>query len=142
MIQQPRSQGHLSHVTKLSKILTDPLPYEVWGGTDAESLKKEDNIFGETGAIPLETNVYRHKLVGCTSDGASVNFGAKTGLMTRLAVDRPWLVKIHCIIHRVELAVKDAIKLTDFTQVDDFYYGTTFLLKNSGKIKSEIQQAA
>ena len=114
-----------------------------WGGTDAESLKNGiDNIFDEDeGAIPLTPNDYRLKVIGCTSDGASVNFGRISGLMTRLGEDRPWLIKIHCANHRIELAVKDAIKETDFCQADEFYIGTYNLLKNSGKIKSEIKAA-
>ena len=62
--------------------------------------------------------------------------------MTRLSVQRPWMIKIHCVNHRVELAIKEAIAETEFSKVDDFYYSTTFLLKNSGKIKSEIKSAA
>ena len=82
------------------------------------------------------------KLACCTSDGASVNFRAKTGLMTRLSVQQPWMIKIHCVNHCVELAIKEAIAETKFSKVDDFYYSTTFLLKNSGKIKPEIKSAA
>ena len=69
-------------------------------------------------------------------------FGAKTGLMTTLSVQRPWMIKIHCVNHRVELAIKEAIAETEFSKVDDFYYPTTFLLKNSGKIKSEFKSDA
>ena len=68
-------------------------------------------------------------------------FGAKTGLMTMLSVQRPWMIKIHCVNHRVELAIKEATAKTEFSKVDDFNYPTTFLLKNSGKIKSEIKSA-
>ena len=67
-----------------------------WGGTDAASLKKGiDNIFGDKGRVPLKDDQCKHKVVGCTSDGASVNFRRNTGLIRRLAVDRPWLIKIH-----------------------------------------------
>ena len=52
------------------------------------------------------------------------------------------MIKIHCVNHRVELAIKEAIAETEFPKVDDFHYPTTFLLKNSGKIKSEIKSAA
>ena len=79
-----------------------------WGGTDAQSLKAGiDSIFSEDGQIPMAS--FRTKLISITSDGASVNTGKISGLMTRFASDREWLVKIHCINHRVELAVKDAI---------------------------------
>ena len=69
-------------------------------------------------------------------------FGAKTGLMTMLSVQRPWMIKIHCVNHHVELVIKEVIAETEFSKVDDFHYPTTFLLKNSGKIKPEIKSAA
>ena len=107
-----------------------------WGGTDAESLEKGiTHIFRDTGSIPLDVEDFKMKLACCTSDGASVNFRAKTGL-TRLSVQQPWMIKIHCVNHCVELAIKEAIAETEFSKVDDFYYSTTFLLKNSGKIQN------
>ena len=113
-----------------------------WGGTDAESLKMGiDDIFKENGGqIPLPE--YQTKLVSLTADGASVNTGRRTGLMTRMAANREWLVKIHCINHRVELAVKDAISNTVFCEVDQFYLNNFSLLRDSGKIKSEVKIAA
>ena len=75
-----------------------------WGGTDAESLKKGiDNIFMDDGNIPVAQ--YRTKLVPLNIDEANVNTGHISGLMTRFAANREWLVKIHCINHLVELAV-------------------------------------
>lgn len=75
-------------------------------GTDAVSLKNGiDSIFIKHGSIHLEPNDYTNKFKGCTCDRASVNFGGRTRLMTRLATNRPRLSKIHC----VELAVKHAI---------------------------------
>ena len=72
-----------------------------WGGSDAESLEKGvTHIFCDAGSIPpLNVEDFKMKLACCTSDGASVNFGAKTGLMTRLSVQRPWMIKIHCVNH-------------------------------------------
>ena len=51
-------------------------------------------------------------------------------------------MKIHCTNHRIELAVKDAIKETAFADVDNFYNSLFFFLENSGKTKSEIKEAA
>ena len=53
-----------------------------------------------------------------------------------------WMTKIHCVNLHTELAVKEAIAETEFSKVDDFYYSTKALLRNSGKIKSEIKFAA
>ena len=41
-----------------------------------------------------------------TADGASVNFGACNGLLTKIGATRPWLLKIHCSNHRTKLAIK------------------------------------
>ena len=95
-----------------------------WGGTDAESLKKWVNsIFLKDGKIPM-TN-YETKLVSLTTDGASVNTGKISGLMTRFALERDWLVQIHCINHRVELAIKNALKESKFKDIDNFYQSLT-----------------
>ena len=91
-----------------------------WGGTGAEALKQGiDSIFDEEGPLPLPD--YNTKLVSCTADGASVNFGVKTGLLTRLDSDRGWLVNIHCSNHRIELAVKDAFNNSTFQKIDEYY---------------------
>ena len=109
-----------------------------WGGTDAESLKKGiDSIFLEDRKIPV-TN-YETNLVTLTTDGASVNTGRISGLMTRFALGKEWLVQIHFINHRVELAIKDALKETKFKDIDDFYQSNFNVLTNSGKIKSELR---
>ena len=107
-----------------------------WGGTGAEPFKKAiDSIFCPSGNVPVAD--FQTKLVSCTADGASVNFGKHTGLLTRFAADRDWLLKIHCVNHRVEL-MKDSV----FKQVDEFYQSNFNLLKNSGKITSEVRAAA
>ena len=94
----------------------------IWRGTDAASLKKGiGNIFEDKGRVPLKEDEYKHKIISCTSDGASVNFGRNTGIMTRLAVDPPWLIKIQCTNHRIELAVKGALGKTTFNECDTLY---------------------
>ena len=114
-----------------------------WGGMDAALLKKGiDNILGDKGRVPLKDDQYKHEVIGCISDGASVNFGRNTGLMRRLAVNCPWLIKIHCTNHRIELAVKKSFENTTFNECDTFYIWNFALLKNSGKIKGEIKATA
>ena len=90
----------------------------------------------------LSENANVQKVIGCIADGASVNFGRISGLMKRLSNGRDWLIIFHCVNHRVELAVKDSFKTSDFGAVDEFYTGIFNLLKNSGKIKGEIKEAA
>ena len=112
-----------------------------WGGTDTESLKKEiDSIFFKDGKIHVKK--YETKLVSLTADGASVNTGRISSLMTRFALERDWLLKIHCINHRVKLAIKDALKETKFKEINNFFQSNFNLLTNSGKIKSELRIAS
>ena len=48
-------------------------------------------------------------MVSATSDGAAVNTGVHNGLLTKIREDnRPWLFTIHCICHRVKLAMKQS----------------------------------
>ena len=93
-----------------------------FGGTDAESLKTGiDSIFTQDSFLPLdETTDYTKKFVGATADGASVNLGHISGLLTRLEVSRPWLLKIHCSNHRTELSVGDVFdNKSPFSVVDE-----------------------
>lgn len=123
-------------------LMASLLQMSKFGGTGAQATKDAiDSVFKEGGI--LELNDFVHKLIGSTADGASVNFGAYGGLLKKLEDEgRPWLVKIHCVNHRTELAVKDAFKDSVFKTVDSFYIGVFYLLKNSGAIKSDIKGAA
>ena len=86
--------------------------------------------------------ITQNKLISCTADGASVNFGDETGLLCQFEDDDcPWLVKIHCVNHRTELAVNNAFEKSAFNSVDTFYISLSNLLKNSGAIKSDIKSA-
>ena len=92
-----------------------------FGGTDAASLKEGiDQIFDkEKGFLRLDSKKYEQSLVGAPADGASVNFGAYNGLLTKTAATRPWLLKIHCSNHRTELAIKTVFQASIFKEVED-----------------------
>ena len=52
------------------------------------------------------------------ADGASVNFGVRSGVFTRIEQDgMGWLVKIHCVVHRLKLVLADSFKGTYFKDV-------------------------
>lgn len=59
---------------------------------------------------------WEHKLIGMGCDGAS---GSASGLKGLLTEAMPWIVVFWCLAHRLELALKDALKNTFFAQVDD-----------------------
>lgn len=114
-----------------------------FGGTGAEAIKNAiDSVFMEEGGRTYTEN-FLEKLVATTSDGASVNFGHKEGLLKKLIDDgRPWMIKFHCANHRIELAVKDVFSDSAFNEVDKQYLAIFNLLKNSGALKSEVKSAA
>ena len=55
-------------------------------------------------------NNWREGLVACGSDGASVMTGVRNGVIAKLRQEVPWLIGIHCIAHKFELAILDGIK--------------------------------
>ena len=112
-------------------------------GAGAEAIKKViDSIFMEEGGRSHTENFLK-KLVATTCDGASVNFGCKEGLLKRLIDDgRPWMIKFHCANHRIELAVKDVLKDSAFSEVDKQYLAIFNLMKNSSAVKSDLKSAA
>jgi hypothetical protein len=90
----------------------------------------------------MDLEDYQNKVVSATADGASVNMGCYRGVLTQLK-DRVWLLILHCINHRIELAVKDSFKEESaFDEVEEFYISLFYYLKNSGAIKAYIVAAA
>ena len=61
---------------------------------------------------------WKNKLVGFGSDGASVNMAAG-GLCGYLEADIPWVIVFWCLIHRLELSLKNALKHIFFSKIDE-----------------------
>ena len=49
------------------------------------------------------------KFISICTDGASANIGCNDSLFTRLAEEHPHLIPFWCIVHQLELAIKDSI---------------------------------
>lgn len=108
-----------------------------YGSADSDNLKKTiDDVFLENLRIPQED--YQDRLVCAVPDGAVVNTGIYKGLLTQLMKKRPWLVKIHCILHCIELAVKDAMldqKLSGiYNDIHQFLISLYYIQKKSPKL--------
>jgi len=105
---------------------------------DAAGLFKAlSDTFSESGI----TN-FNERLVGFMSDGASVNFGKKSGLIALLQNKSPWLVGLHCLNHRLELAVKDACKGSMFDDVITALQKIYAIFKRSPKRLRLLQEIA
>ncbi|KAJ8022231.1 hypothetical protein HOLleu_39653 [Holothuria leucospilota] len=60
---------------------------------------------------------WKEKLVGAGSDGAKVNVGINNSVATRMQGDgREHIVIVHCVAHRLELAILGAIKENEMLQ--------------------------
>ncbi|XP_041464249.1 uncharacterized protein LOC121415170 [Lytechinus variegatus] len=110
-----------------------------YGNPSAANLKKSiDSAFKDT--LKLEKEQYINVMVGATSDGASVNTGLYNGLLTQFKKERTWLVTVHCVSHRVELALKDSLmKSKEFKDVQDFMIGIYYSMKKSGELKRQLK---
>ena len=54
-------------------------------------------------------------LVGVCADGSAAMVGKKSGVLTKLKEKFPKIMLWHCLCHRVELAVADAVEATSHT---------------------------
>ena len=82
---------------------------------------------------------WQTKLVGLGCDGASVNI-AKNGLKGKLSEKVPWLVVVWCVAHRLELAIKDALTDTVFTEIDTMLLRIYYLYEKSSKKTRELDE--
>lgn len=72
------------------------------------------------------------KLVGFGSDGASVMTGRRSGVGARLKEHQPILQTVHCIAHRLELAIKSAAKkIPMFQKLDQLLLSLFLFYHNS-----------
>jgi len=79
-------------------------------------------------------DVNRHPvLVGCGTDGASVNVSAQNGMQGKLKAILPWLHWYWCYAHRLELAFKDAFTSQLFHDIDEMLLQLYYLYEKSPK---------
>ena len=79
-----------------------------------------------------------NKIVFLSPDSASVNSGKDSGLIRLLQEDFPWISFIWCFSHRLELALKDALK--EFVEhVDTSLMHLFYLYKKSSKKHQELK---
>ena len=69
----------------------------------------------------MSSNEIPSKVVYATADRANVYFRQYSEVFWQLKEDRPWMLKIHCINHRVEQSVKSAFSHLLIDNVDKFY---------------------
>lgn len=81
---------------------------ELTEGTDADSIYTSlIESFHQAG---LDDDFLRRNLISIATDGASVLTGKTNGVIARLKREFPKVQSIHCLAHRLELAVHDSLK--------------------------------
>ena len=63
-----------------------------------------------TGMVEFGLENWKSRTVAFGSDGASVYVGRLNRVVAKLRVEIPWLLGVHCIAHRLEFSVLDALK--------------------------------
>ena len=63
----------------------------------------------------LDQEYLKDHLIGITTDGALVMTGKENGIVTLLERDFPRVRSTHCVAHKLELSVKDALKAVTST---------------------------
>ena len=77
-------------------------------------------------------------LVGVGTDGASANIAA-AGLKCLVERRLSWVFWMWCMAHRLELAVKDALKSTAFDSIDDLLLRLYYIYEKSSKKCRELE---
>ena len=78
------------------------------------------------------------RLIGIATDGALVNI-ASGGLKGLVEKQVPWVYWMWCMAHRLELAIKDALKGTSFDLVDEMLLRLYFIYDKSPKKCRELE---
>jgi hypothetical protein len=91
----------------------------------------------------LKTEILKEILVGLCTDGASVMLGKRAGLATLLKQDFPNILTWHCMNHRLELAVHDALnEVTVTNHFSSFLDKLYSVFSMSPKNQRELNECA
>ena len=93
-------------------------------GMSIDNLLERENVLSVNG-FPV--------LVGCGTDGASVNIAEQNGMKGKLQAALPWLHWAWCYAHRLELACNDAFSSHLFHDVDEMLLRLYYLYEKSPK---------
>ena len=102
-----------------------------------------DTIDGAFGKLGFSPESWRRKVVCLGTDGASVMMGKHAGVAALLREDVPHLVALHCVAHRLELAILDAIKdAASLQEVKRVLQAMYRYYNNSPKALRELREVA
>ena len=119
-------------------------------GTVAESYVVAEELLNETadGYITalnsLRINIFdKEKVVGLATNGARTMSGCHGGVAAKLTKNIPHLVVIHCVAHRLQLAVLNSLKAVPFMQeVEKTLRGLYIYYHSSPNRSSQLKEVA
>ncbi len=79
--------------------------------------------------------------MGFGSDGASVMTGRSTGVGTRLHQSNPYLIAIHCVVHRLALACAQAGEKVSYVQKFKRALGTLYWFFQASAVRTAALKA-
>lgn len=89
----------------------------------------------------VSTSVSGPKLVSVNFDGAAVMMGKKTGVATKFADIAPHVIPMHCVAHKLELSVLDAVKQAKYLgKFEETVKGIFKFYHYSPKMRREIAE--
>ena len=107
----------------------------VKSGTASQIVNDLDALLTNSGITD-----WKNKMIGFGSDGASVNVGSEAEVAALLKQDIPYLISIHCVAHKLELATLDACK--EVTYVGNFQDTVKELVKFYSRSSKRLGELA
>ena len=123
-------------------------PNSVDAGGITDAIKEAINSFKPHDGSDGFLDNFIKKVIKANFDGASVMSGHKSGVQNRLKDIQPGLVYTHCVAHRLELAMLNALKLKDdylhrfdenVNGLFNFYYYSPVRRKELNDMAAEIE---
>ena len=95
------------------------------------------------GNVEIDWQQFMSKVICCSTDGASVMMGKKSGVIARLKQHQPLLIGIHCMPHRLELAYTKSSKAVPLycKVIHTLAAGLYFFYANSPLNRANLKQA-
>ena len=145
MIDESTDISVTGHLVVFATFLEDGIPVSVFLGLlHIPNGKKDASIIYEILLTSLKQwDLDLEKFVGFGSDGASVMLGSRNGVASKLKKEvNPFLLSIHCVAHRTNLAVLDvtgsSLCKSMFQEIDKMLNDIAFHFKNHQKQKVNL----
>ena len=139
MIDESTGVSVTSHVAVFTTFVEDGLPVSIFLGLleIANDKKDAEEFFQKLLKFVKEWGLDLSKCVAFGYDGCSTMVGSKSGVAIRLKEVKPFVISVHCIAHRINLATLQAAESSEFvcSEIDKTINLLATHFKNSGKKK-------